>query len=76
MRFPHYLALVVLLGGVSTLPAQAPTPLQTNPPAVPAPAPDIIAATVNNQKIQELAVFRAPCSGYPLPAAPRRARIS
>ena len=59
MRSSLHIALVVLLGGASTILAQDPIPLQTKQPAVPAPAPTVLAATVNGQNIQELAVFRA-----------------
>jgi parvulin-like peptidyl-prolyl isomerase len=59
MRSAHTIALIVLLCGAGSVPAQQPTPLQTKPTGVPAPAPTVIAATVNGHNVQELAVFRA-----------------
>lgn len=59
MRTARHIALVVLLCGAGSVPAQERTPLQTTTPAAPAPSPAVIAATVNGTNIQELAVFRA-----------------
>ncbi len=56
MRFA--LAVSIIVGGTSGVFAQT-LPEQPPAPAVPpAPAPTVIAATVNGQEIQELAVFR------------------
>jgi hypothetical protein len=59
MRAARYLALVVLLWGAGGALAQQPAPPPVKTPGVPAPAPTVVAATVNGQTIPELAVFRA-----------------
>src|SRR4051812_16092976 len=59
MRKVSPLALLILFTTAGSALAQTPQPVAVNPPSNPAPAPTVIAATVNGQTIQELAVFRA-----------------
>jgi peptidyl-prolyl cis-trans isomerase C len=59
MQSARGIALLVLLGVAGGSPAQQPAPPPPGPTGTPAPAPTAVAATVNNQNIPELAVFRA-----------------